>query len=249
MPCSVSDLPDFKWVKLVDQNFAKCSNAVNFFFSLYMFFPEILNRMADYTRDNGTSSMTVCQILDATRTDKHLISNETNLDTVCISKLDLSTYEHTFILETLYAAGFAVIGVIINYTGKLPIILFVLWGCASCAISLVFVTIPSFATYLYVILLACGLAINVVSASTIEIYPTSMRAMAVCISLMCGRLGSVFGSNLVGLLLDSHCQITFALSGVTLLISGLLVFMIPNISRRSSDEIVTIDHGRRASLF
>jgi MFS transporter, VNT family, synaptic vesicle glycoprotein 2 len=140
---------------------------------LYMFFPEILNRMAVYS----DSQMTVCEILDATRInvqDIH-VRNETELMKVCINKLELSTYEHTFILEALYAVGFAIIGVIINYTGKLPIILVVLFGCGLCAISLIFVKIPMLTTYLYVVLLACGLAINVVNASTIELYPTSLR--------------------------------------------------------------------------
>lgn len=146
---------------------------IYFFFSLYMFFPEILNRIADYQNDNEETSITVCGILDATRSDAHL--NSTAVASNCISKLELSTYEHTFILEALYALGFAIIGVIINYTGKLFIILFVLFGCASCAISLIFVTIPTLSTYLYVLLLACGLAINVVNASTIELYPTNLR--------------------------------------------------------------------------
>lgn len=144
-----------------------------------MFFPEILNRMADFQKDNEGDqlSMTVCEILDATRTDAHLVAtrNETEINNVCISKLELSTYEHTFILETLYVIGFAVIGVVINYTGKLVIILFVLFGCGACAISLVFVNIPIVATYLYILLLACGLAVNVVNASTIELYPTNFR--------------------------------------------------------------------------
>lgn len=139
-----------------------------------MFFPEILNRMADYQNDNPDSSITVCGILDATRKgDIHL--NETEVASDCVSKLELSTYEHTFILEALYALGFAIIGVIINYTGKLFIILFVLFGCGTSAISLVFVTLPTLSTYLYVILLACGLAINIVNASTIELYPTNLR--------------------------------------------------------------------------
>lgn len=209
-----------------------------------MFFPEILNRMADYTKDN-TEGITVCSILDKTRIDFNILASENK--TLCVSKLELSAYEHTFILETLYAMGFAIIGVIINYTGKLPIILAVLIGCGSCAFALIFVTIPALSTYLYVLLLACGLAINVVNASTIELYPTNLRAMAVCISLMFGRLGSVFGSNLVGLLLDSHCQVTFALSGVTLLLSAVLVFYIPNISRRSVDDCEVA--GRRDSLI
>jgi MFS transporter, VNT family, synaptic vesicle glycoprotein 2 len=155
-----------------------CPIKINFFiFSLYMFFPEILNRMADYTKVNPNPSITVCEILDATRSKYSELSlnNNTELNHVCITKLELSTYEHTFVLEALYALGFAIIGVIINFTGKLPIILFVLFGCGSCAISLIFVNIPLISTYLYVLLLSCGLAINVVNASTIELYPTSLR--------------------------------------------------------------------------
>lgn len=145
--------------------------------SLYMFFPEILNRLADYTKTNAHASLTVCEILVVTRLDfqEMMVKNETELTEKCVNKLELSTYEHTFILEALYASGFAVIGIIINYTGKLPIILVVLIGCGSCAISLIFVTIPLVATYLYVILLACGLAISVVNASTIDLYPTNLR--------------------------------------------------------------------------
>lgn len=138
-----------------------------------MFFPEILNRMADYTKVNTNPSITVCEILDATRS-KQLLNN-TELNNVCVTKLELSTYEHTFVLEALYALGFAIIGIIINYTGKLAIILFVLLGCGSCAILLIVVNNPLVSTYLYVLLLSCGLAINIVNASTIELYPTSLR--------------------------------------------------------------------------
>lgn len=131
--------------------------------------------MADYTNDNGDAHVTVCEILDASRFDIHNVINETELNQRCVQKLQLSTYEHTFVLEALYASGFAVIGLIINHTGKLPILFGILFGCGSCAIALIFVNIPALATYLYVLLLACGLAINVVNASTIELYPTSLR--------------------------------------------------------------------------
>lgn len=43
------------------------------------------------------------------------------------------------------------------------------------------------------------------------------RAMALCISLMFGRLGGIVGSNLVALLLDSHCEMAFYLAGTSLL--------------------------------
>lgn len=41
--------------------------------------------------------------------------------------------------------------------------------------------------------------------------------MAICISLMMGRLGSVVGANIVGLLLDNYCQLAFSMSGALLI--------------------------------
>lgn len=199
-----------------------------------MFFPEILNRIADFTKNNVDASITVCGIVDATRNDFFNMGLQKNdTEPKCTSKLDLSTYKHSFVLEAVYAVGFAVMGAVINYAGRLALILFVLLGCGGCAIAIIYVTIPSLSVYLYIILLACGLVCNVVNTSTVELYPTNLRAMAVCISLMFGRLGSVFGSNLMGLLLDSHCNLTLAFSGGALLISSVLVFFIPNISKRN----------------
>ncbi|CAO1413974.1 unnamed protein product [Diamesa serratosioi] len=205
---------------------------------MYMFFPEILNRMAEFTNESSNSS-TICDILDATRNNiiEVFDDNGTILEIIpeCIDKLEFSTYEHSFVLEIVYVIGFAIIGLVINITGKLPIIVFVLFGCGVCGISIIFVTIPLLSIYLYVILLACGLVVSVVNASTVDLFPTNLRAMAVCISLMFGRLGSVFGANVVGLLLDSYCNITFVFSGSLLCLSGALAFLIPNISKRHND--------------
>lgn len=62
--------------------------------------------------------------------------------------------------------------------------------------------------------------------------------MAVCISMMVGRLGSVVGANLLGFLLDSQCELTFAIPGTFLLVCGVLSFFIPGITagRRPKEE-------------
>lgn len=56
--------------------------------------------------------------------------------------------------------------------------------------------------------------------------------MAVCISLMFGRLGSVTGANMLGLLLDSQCQLTFGIAGTLMFVCGVTAFFIPNIRQR-----------------
>lgn len=65
--------------------------------------------------------------------------------------------------------------------------------------------------------------------------------MAVSLSLMCGRLGSVFGSNVVGLLLDDYCDYAFVFSGCTLVFTCCLVFFIPNIAKRSVKDPKTAE--------
>lgn len=80
--------------------------------------------------------------------------------------------------------------------------------------------------------------------------------MAVCVSLMMGRVGSVVGANLVGILLDNYCEFVFSSSGAFLIgtfgiktaasherenkifllhlfpACGVLAFFIPNIQKR-----------------
>lgn len=56
--------------------------------------------------------------------------------------------------------------------------------------------------------------------------------MAICISMMVGRLGSVVGSIVIGLVIDKHCELTFVMPTVLLGICAILAFTIPNISKR-----------------
>jgi MFS transporter, VNT family, synaptic vesicle glycoprotein 2 len=112
---------------------------------------------------------------------------------------------------------------------------FVLTGCGICGIITILTPIPTLSIYFYVVLLMCGLAITVVNAATVDLYPTHLRAMAVCTSLMMGRLGSVVGSYIVGAILESNCTVTFLLSGTSLILCGALSFAIPNIYNKSGN--------------
>jgi MFS family permease len=77
-----------------------------------------------------------------------------------------------------------------------------------------------------------GLGMSIINASTVELFPTKMRAMAVCISMMFGRSGSVVGSLVIGFVIESHCRETFIMPIVLIAASLALSFTIPNISKR-----------------
>lgn len=50
-------------------------------------------------------------------------------------------------------------------------------------------------------------------AIAVNLYPTNYRAMATAFIMMCGRIGGVSGSSIVGLLLDNNCPLIFYLFG------------------------------------
>lgn len=203
---------------------------------MYMFFPDIFNRAAEL-QESGVNRTTLCHAVYATQIDlSKLNKNDTEIIPECNQKLDIIAYEHSFILELLYALGFAVIGLIINAVGKLPILVFVFVCCGISGVLVVFIDVPLLAMWLYLVLLTCGYCISVVNAVTVDLFPTNLRAMAICISLMFGRLGSVVGATMVGILLDTQCEMTFWISGISLVGCGVLSFFIPNIYQRKIME-------------
>lgn len=91
---------------------------------MYMWFPDILNRMATNVHENPGEKISLCNIVYMTRPNVSAIaSNAMNAsDMHCVTKLEISTYEHSMVLEMLYVIGFAFIGAIINAVGKLVIL-------------------------------------------------------------------------------------------------------------------------------
>ncbi|XP_058461564.1 synaptic vesicle glycoprotein 2B-like [Malaya genurostris] len=207
---------------------------------MYMFFPEILNQMVGSTAA-GVREATVCSIV-------YRYINQTasapDDDQICTPQmLEAATYGLSFMLEVIYALGFALIGLVINAVGKLSILVFVFVGCGLSAVLIILVAVPQVGMGLYMILVMSGFSGSVVNAVIVDLFPTNLRAMAVCIALMFGRLGGVIGANMLGLLLDTHCEWTFAISGAFLGICALLSFFIPNINgctRKTTETTSTL---------
>lgn len=51
--------------------------------------------------------------------------------------------------------------------------------------------------------------IGVINAVAVDLYPTNVRAMALAISLMFGRIGAVTGSHITGIVFYQLCDYTF----------------------------------------
>lgn len=118
-------------------------------------------------------------------------------------------------------------GLIINQVGKknLLTLWFVVCGAAGAAIpwSTDYYTILG----LMVIFLTCGVCGSLLSAILVDLFPTNVRAMSLCIVLMIGRFGAVAGSNFVSFMIVSQCELMFGLFGGLLLTSAIISILLP----------------------
>ncbi|TMW48986.1 hypothetical protein DOY81_005930 [Sarcophaga bullata] len=218
---------------------------------VYMWFPYILNNAMLYTQTYD-EPLCLCDILRVTQSSNFSIHNIINYEQEnkeCTTKLEISTYKHTIILEFIYISLLICVIFATKKFNRPPIlckfnfihfltnlliifvaftiIVTILATCGLFGILSLLIDIPLVAIYLLVITLCCGLGTSVMNTIVVDIYPTNLRAMAVCISLMLGRIGSVTGSNVMGALIESHCEVALFSSSGALILAGILGFLMP----------------------
>lgn len=198
---------------------------------MLLFFPDIINQTAQYSQ-TSTNEATLCEIIEHTIEMKR---NMTHIDATirnCVEELDMSAYYYALILETCYTGGFFIVSILVNCVGRLTIFSFVLFTTGISGYLIVWISNSTVATYLYVWLLSCGVTNILLITVTYDSFPTNLRALAMSVSLMFGRLASLVGGNIAGLLLEKHCSAVFIVSGTIVICSGILTFFIPNIRKR-----------------
>lgn len=141
----------------------------------YTFFPEIMNKVYLWLEDNSGVSATVCEVLSSFDTSSNSTSLVIEATQNCVTKLELKTFANLTMLTALYSGGWLIISFLINWTGKLVIIVTWMMVCATSSILLIFIESPAASVYLYLVLLVSGINMTIVNASTIELYPTSLR--------------------------------------------------------------------------
>lgn len=144
--------------------FAAC-NAANGFWT---FLPEILNKLSLWS-EASKEPATVCEVFTAIT----VVNNQHEKE--CLQKLELNTFLHVYEIATAYALSYGIMSLAINKTGKLILLLIIVWSTGIAAFLLIFVQIPVVSSYLYMTLILAGLAIGIVNASSVELFPTSMR--------------------------------------------------------------------------
>ncbi|XP_052869588.1 synaptic vesicle glycoprotein 2B isoform X2 [Anopheles cruzii] len=193
-----------------------------------LWFPDIVNRI---TTSNATD-VTVCEALGSSSSYQNVTESYEEFisrDAACNNTVNERVFIYAITLGGLYTILYLVMSIFMRIVGRKCVVGFNLFFSGFSGIVLQFVGNPYIMVSLFCsFLVFAGTSISILNGATVSMFPTNVRAMAVCLSLMMGRLGSVFGSNLVGLIMEQNCTLTFYLFASGSIICAALTLMLPS---------------------
>lgn len=190
---------------------------------LYVWVPDILNSML---RSTSEESITICQIIH----EKFQAARNSTLNASkqpCQSEVAVQVFPISMGMGAVFAVTYLAIGVFIGRVGRKTLHSTIMVVCGLATVGAAFVPQGGAATALLIISLCSGCAASILSAIAVDVFPTCLRAMAMCVMYMVGRTGAAVGSNLLGATLDMHCQLAFSVFGIFSAGSTILIVFWP----------------------
>ncbi|KAE8737140.1 hypothetical protein FOCC_FOCC017403 [Frankliniella occidentalis] len=121
---------------------------------------------------------------------------------------------------------------VVNKVGKRNLLVSCMWATGVSAVAINFVdSSTAILTLACLVIGLTGMCIGHISGIVLDLFPTNVRGMAVILSLMCGRLGSMVGNFIFGSLLDTYCDAAFYFFGGMLLVCGVFGCFLPKQGR------------------
>lgn len=152
--------------------FGVCLSANGF----WTFLPETLNRVSLWMESEATkpANPTLCHIVNSfDKSSNTTISEEEPV--FCVTKLEIGTFTNVTILLIFYMLSLFTVSLLIKRVGKVLIIstINIIGGAAS--LLLMFTSIPYLSIAIYFMMLLSIVNLSVINASTVELFPTSLR--------------------------------------------------------------------------
>ncbi|XP_047537494.1 putative transporter svop-1 [Vanessa atalanta] len=202
------------------------------FTSLRLWYPQLSTIVENYGIDNGGSARFCVMINQYMQTLNPAITNATE-SLECIPKLSGSeTYMNGLILGFTALISVGISALLVDYFGQKVLMFAVLILSSICSTVLYWTNAP----LQIAILISCSCALLQAALCLqqnifVRFFPTNLRALAVSIIIMIGRVGSLTGNIIFPILLNVGCMAPFILSAVIPLGIAILVYFLPNVSK------------------
>lgn len=189
---------------------------------LSLFLPEVLNKISKSTSHHG-APMAIC---DAFKSEQTNVTEDAA--NTCSDSIDSDVFIDSAYVGVAYLIAFTLISLTIKPFGRRKLFVVTLLGSS---ISGLFVTLTTSRVLILVFyclfLVLAGINVSTINSAACDVFPTHLRAMAVCISMLCGRFGSVVSANFIGAMIENHCELTFNLYSGLMFICLIVSFKLP----------------------
>ncbi|RZF42707.1 hypothetical protein LSTR_LSTR001502 [Laodelphax striatellus] len=191
---------------------------------IFLWVPETINRIGIYHRDQDAKSITFCEIVQTfdyknTSTDDNFgrFGNSTNTSlpsrydeaaTICSEeKINSAVYWTVSVSGSMIMICLVMIHFAARMMGKKLIVGTTIF-CALISISLLLFTGNPYLiiSEMCFFMMVSAAATQVVLYTVVDLFPTKIRSMAVCLAIMCSRFGSITSNQVSGALIDNYCS-------------------------------------------
>lgn len=191
------------------------------YYGLWLWFPELFNKLNIYYTEHPNATVTVCEITDYKQ-------NSTLVDDVGC-QIDSSVFLNSFLISLAAAPGNVWTMIHMDKFGRkfFLVLSMVLSGLCVFFIYLVKSEEAN-------LILSCGfgfvstMGFNALDCLGIELFPTDVRSTAMAVTLCVARLGAILGNVVFGYFIEVSCAIPILLVAALLLSGGLLGIKLPN---------------------
>ncbi|XP_034828784.2 putative transporter svop-1 isoform X2 [Maniola hyperantus] len=170
--------------------------------------------------ENGNNDLNFCEMLNSDKNTTVIEINDCSLN-----KFALIT---VFVISIMIAALNVVLSCVVNCVGRknMFICIQVVSGIAGICVG---VSSSWVASVVFLAIFVAGLLnLGILSSISVDVFPTYVKAMAVCVILMVGRGTSVLGISVAKNMLVSDCEMSFYCFGGLTFVGGLIAFLLPN---------------------
>ncbi|XP_063827098.1 synaptic vesicle glycoprotein 2B-like [Ostrinia nubilalis] len=173
----------------------------------------------------GEEGLTLCQRLQATQ---NMTTDE--MENKCaLNEFAITLVMGIFLVLAVVNTG---ISILINYVSKKKVLIFVQVLCGVSGLLVNSTTVWFLNAIFFIMFLSGIINFNCLASFSVDIFPTYVKAMAVCLTLMVGRGSAVLGVNILKEMLNTSCEASFYVFASIALLGAGLQFLLPEPPQR-----------------
>ncbi|KAL0831744.1 hypothetical protein ABMA28_001286 [Loxostege sticticalis] len=172
--------------------------------------------------ERGETGLTLCQRIEAAQ------YHNTTMDEV-VDKCALNDFAMTMIFGVymILAVINTIVSILVNYVKKKTLLITVQVMCGVAGLVVNNTSLWYLTAIFFIIFISGIINFSFLVTFSVDIFPTYVKAMAVCLTLMVGRGSAVVGVNILKAMLNTNCDVSFYVFPSVILVGAALQLLLP----------------------